>query len=276
MFIPGFIFFFLVEDVAVWSDGSLASSSVYPRQNSRGPIKTRRSLARLTVVPKKNYKWLSSYGIVYCNRHSCSCMRNTSHIHRLFPTKIVTKGLSTKDKSLPLLYFLKAVLEMPFCTNTDRQHEKAVETLLKKYNVRYEAQPNGPQQFPDFKVQVGTYTLDIECKSTKQHKPMWNCAAPVGSAIYILTSKQKDRTTLFLGKDVCPRETYNRLIEDKQFIKKKINEYNENHDDGWNIYPRLAFDNRGKKTPNYWNTDFPSGVLTHVRELISKTSPRRC
>ena len=68
-------------------------------------------------------------------------------------------------------------------------------------------------------------------------------------------------------KNVPPKETYDRLIAVDQKFKTLINEVNAEHDDGWINYPRLAFDNKGKNAPNYWDGTFVDNVISKVEEI---------
>ena len=96
---------------------------------------------------------------------------------------------------------------------------------------------------------------------------MWNRGLPKPGALYIITSKKLDKTTIFFGEDVCPKETYDRLIAADKNFKALINEVNAEHDDGWINYPRLAFDNKGKNAPNYWDRTFVDNVISKVEEI---------
>ena len=109
--------------------------------------------------------------------------------------------------------------------------------------------------------------LNLECKSAKGKKPMWNRGIPRPNALYIVSSKKLGRTTIFFGEDVLPEETYDRLMAVDQKYKTIINEVNDKHDDGWINYPRLAFDNRGKNAPNYWDRTFVDNVVSRVEEI---------
>ena len=172
--------------------------------------------------------------------------------------------LEVTDMFLNFLKCLNKVLELPYKSNSqqDPQHEKQVEDLLIEYNINYVAQPNGSQSFPDF--HLVDYNLDLECKSSKGTKPMWNRGVPKPGALYIFSSKRLSRTTFFWGHDVCPPQTYKRLVEADRNYHEMINQYNDENDgDGWINYPRLAFDNRGPNSPDYWKESHIMNVLNH-------------
>ena len=163
--------------------------------------------------------------------------------------------------------FVTDVEGMPYASNSQDNpvHEKRVKELLRKHNIKYVYQPNGKQQFPDF--YLPDLNLLLECKTSQGKKPMWNRGLPRPEALYIVSSESLGRTTIFFGEDVCPKETYDRLIAVDQKFKALINEVNAEHDDGWINYPRLAFDNKGKNAPNYWDGTFVDNVISKVEEI---------
>ena len=164
--------------------------------------------------------------------------------------------------------FVKDVVKMPYASNSQDNpvHEKKVKQLLRKHNIKFVYQPNGKQKFPDF--YLPDLNRNLEGKSVnKGKKPMWNRGLPRPGALYIVSSKSLGRTTIFLGEDVLPKETYDRLIAVDQQFKTLINEVNAEHDDGWINYPRLAFDNKGKNAPNYWDRTFVDNVISKVEEI---------
>lgn len=167
-----------------------------------------------------------------------------------------------------MINFLMDVKKLPYKSNSQQnpEHENQVEDLLKKWGISYKAQPNGPQSFPDF--HLVDYNLDLECKSSKGRNPMWNRGVPKPDALYIISSESLSRTTFFWGRDVCPPQTYKRLIEADRYYHEMINKFNdESDDDGWINYPRLAFHTRGTNSPNYWDNFFPQKVLEHYKSL---------
>jgi len=164
--------------------------------------------------------------------------------------------------------FVEDVIKMPYASNSQENpvHEKRVKELLIKHNIKFVYQPNGTQNFPDF--YLTDLDISLECKSMQGTKPMWNRGLPRPNALYILSSKKLGRTTIFWGEDVLPKKIYDRLLAVDQKYKTIINEVNDQYDDGWINYPRLAFDNRGKNAPNYWDRDFSYNVMYEVESMI--------
>jgi hypothetical protein len=76
--------------------------------------------------------------------------------------------------------------------------EKSVKAILDKYDVAYHYQPNGTQAYPDF--YLTEYGLDLECKSSKNDKPMWNCTYPKKNTMYVISCSGMDKCIVILGK----------------------------------------------------------------------------
>jgi len=72
----------------------------------------------------------------------------------------------------------------------------------------YILQPAGSQGFPDVLVKdFNDQFVAVECKSGQNGlNPMWNDNLPKPNTIYILSSVKANATTVFLGKDVMPKE----------------------------------------------------------------------
>ena len=101
--------------------------------------------------------------------------------------------------------FWQEVLLLPYKSNSQDNplHENQVEELLIKHGFDYEAQPNGIQASPDFRVKLSDgKTVDIECKSSKQTYPTYNGGLPKEGVIYIFSSKRYNETTIFFADDV--------------------------------------------------------------------------
>jgi hypothetical protein len=170
------------------------------------------------------------------------------------------------EKLLPK-EFLEDVVRLPYKPNPQNNphHEKQVESLLKKHKIRYKAQPNGSQKFPDFRLL--DYELNLECKSSVGYKPMWNRGLPRPDALYIITCKKLNRTNIFFGKYVLPAKKRKKLLENDIKWKKLIQD-DQDDDDIFVLYPRLAFDTKIKNKPGgyksfYWNDTHAKRVLNH-------------
>ena len=107
-------------------------------------------------------------------------------------------------------------------------------------------QPAGSQSFPDFLVRdFDDRFFLIEAKSNKNRTcPMWNDNVPKQNAIYILSSGQLNKTTVFLGKDVITEDTYTLMEQQAKEIAKIVKKYNNlmNKADKHNLhYSKLLF-----------------------------------
>jgi nitrous oxide reductase len=141
-------------------------------------------------------------------------------------------------------------------------HEKEVEKLLKKHNLKYEYQPNGTHQSPDFRVHHNGKTYDIECKSSKQAHPTYNGGLPKEGVVYVFSSKKYNETTVFFADDVVSKEKralYSKLIVELNDTLKQYQQLNEWVEDerGFDFYVRNMFTQSGGKD----KTDY----FTHPR-----------
>jgi len=159
--------------------------------------------------------------------------------------------------------FLEDVVKLPYKPNQQNnpQHENQIEELLKKYEIKYEPQPNGSQAFPDF--YLPDQDLNLECKSTANYAPMWNCSLPRPDGLYILCSKKLNKTNMFFGKYVLSEENYNKLIEQSKMLKQYIKD-NQGNSKDYGIYDRLAFqDKGGNYEEKYFDYSYSEKVLEH-------------
>lgn len=159
--------------------------------------------------------------------------------------------------------FLEDVVKLPYKPNPqdNPQHENQIEELLKKYEIKYEPQPNGSQAFPDF--YLPDQDLNLECKSTANYAPMWNCSLPRPDALYILCSKKLNKTNMFFGKYVISEKDYNELMEVNKFIKKYIKDKQDKKKKFFN-YGRLAFQNQGGNYKKmYFDYSYAEKVLEY-------------
>jgi hypothetical protein len=141
-------------------------------------------------------------------------------------------------------------------------HEHEVSKLLVKHGLKYEYQPNGIQNSPDFRVHYNGKTYDIECKSSKQAYPTYNGGLPKEGVIYVFSSKKYNETTVFFADDVVSkekRELYNKLIAELNVTLKQYQALNEWKEDerGFDFYIRNMFTQSGGKD----KTDY----FTHTR-----------
>ena len=150
---------------------------------------------------------------------------------------------------------------------TDKYHELE--------NCSYISQPCGTHQSPDFIVKDERGKLFfLECKSVEEGTPMYNSGIPTPGYIYILSSKDHNATTLFMGKDCLS-------LEAKKLIDNHIREARErdeklnmalrsmtNH--GISYYTRPMISHKGAKAKtNYFLNDSrllnEQNVFAHIR-----------
>lgn len=113
--------------------------------------------------------------------------------------------------------------------------EKEVERMLTELGLDFTPQPYGSQSFPDFLVhEEGQPDLSLECKSTKNHCPMWNGGYPKKNGLYLLTSKKNDSTTFFLGQDVLSEKK----AKDFMLLEAQLDKLVKKHRDSWDEDPR--------------------------------------
>ena len=168
--------------------------------------------------------------------------------------------------------FIEDVIKLPYRKNPQYNplHEKQVESLLKKHKIRYKAQPNGSQKFPDFRLL--DYELDLECKSSANYKPMWNRGIPRPDALYIITCKKLNRTNIFFGKYVLSKEEREFVKGVDKAVKAYCKKLMSGHNGVWTVYCRNAFDNMiknkidgGSYKSFYWNETFAKKVLEYFK-----------
>ena len=150
--------------------------------------------------------------------------------------------------------FFADCLNLPYKGNSqdNPEHENQVAELLEKYNLKYEFQPNGIQNSPDFRVHHEGKTYDVECKSSKQAFPTYNGGLPKKGVIYIFSSKKYNETTIFFADDVVSekkREMYSKLTEELNTILKMYQMDDEWKEDerGFDFYIRNMYTQSGGK-----------------------------
>jgi hypothetical protein len=146
------------------------------------------------------------------------------------------------------------------------QHEESIRKLLIQYgfkefnkgmitgykNVRaalpaghFVCQPAGSNGNPDFLVRFsdGTYQ-DLEAKSTKGDKPMYNGVPPKAGCIYILTSEKYNQTAIFHADDVmASRKLWEDYVKELRTIDSKYNALQSD----WTGYSRQMFADKSTK-----------------------------
>jgi len=171
--------------------------------------------------------------------------------------------------------FFTEVLTLGFKSNSQDNplHEQQVEELLIKYGINYQAQPNGIQNSPDFRVTLDSgKTLDIECKSSKQTFPTFNGGLPKKGVVYIFSSKKYDETTVFFADDIVndkKRELYANLTEELNSVLKmyQMDEDWQSDSRGFDFYIRNMYIQTGAGKKDYFKHSdrqlCESNVLNH-------------
>ena len=85
----------------------------------------------------------------------------------------------------------------------------------------YIAQPTGKNDSPDFIVRYKVKLYFLECKSSKGLHPTYNGGRPKEGYIYIFTSRNVNKTTIYYGRDVLNNEV--RDLYDEFLLKNKEN-----------------------------------------------------
>ena len=123
------------------------------------------------------------------------------------------------------------------------------------------SQPNGKNNSPDFMVRFGCETVyKFECKTTAKAatKPVYNSGGIKKDYIYVYSAAKHNKTTIYVGGDVCSMEQQ-RLID--ELIQKQVEleiEYNKKlnaidvNKRGVSYYTRPMITQAGKKLTNYF------------------------
>ena len=156
--------------------------------------------------------------------------------------------------------FFSEVLTLGYKSNSQDNplHELQVEALLVKYGINYQAQPNGIQNSPDFRVTLDNgKTVDLECKSSKQTYPTYNGGLPKKGVVYIFSSAKYDETTVFFADDVVSdkkRELYSNLTEELNSVLKmyQMDENWQEDSRGFDFYIRNMYTQSGAGKKDYF------------------------
>ena len=156
--------------------------------------------------------------------------------------------------------FFQDVLTLGYKSNSQDNplHEQQVEDLLIKHNIKYQAQPNGIQNSPDFRVTLNDgKTVDIECKSSKQTFPTYNGGLPKEGVVYIFSSNKYNETTIFFADDVVSpkkRQQFANLVEELNSVLKihQMDEEWQEDSRGFDFYIRNMYVQNGAGKKDYF------------------------
>jgi hypothetical protein len=97
-----------------------------------------------------------------------------------------------------------------------KKFEKEIEKLLRSKKIKYKAQPNGSQSYPDFHLFFGAKKLDLECKSGTTKKVTWNQGYPRDNGVYAFSTKHKAcaGNYLFMGQDHWPKDVKDYFLKE--------------------------------------------------------------
>ena len=86
--------------------------------------------------------------------------------------------------------------------------ETFVEKCLLEEGIKFQKQPNGTQQYPDFYAWLPSgLKISIECKSSKGTKPVWNGGFPEMSGVYIFRMNYISEVPIvFMGRELITKE----------------------------------------------------------------------
>lgn len=154
------------------------------------------------------------------------------------------------------------------------KHEESIRQLLIQYgfkefnkgtttgyrNVKamlpaghFVCQPAGSNGNPDFLIrfQDGSYQ-DLEAKSSKGDKPMYNGVPPKEGCIYILTSEKHNQTAVFHADDIMQaRQLWAEYVAELRKVDAKYNALQPY----WTGYSRQMYSDRSTKHFDAWIRD---------------------
>ena len=151
--------------------------------------------------------------------------------------------------------FWQEVLLLPYKSNSqdNPDHEEQVKELIEKHGFKYDYQPNGTHQSPDFRIYYKGKTYDVECKSVKRKSrqaPVYNGGLAKKGVIYIFSSEKYHQTTVFFGDDVVTdikRTLYDEFLEKQNALLQEYRSMPEWQEDdrGFDFYCRAMYTQSG-------------------------------
>ena len=143
--------------------------------------------------------------------------------------------------------FLNRLKSLPWANGDD--HEARVGEILDEYGIHYTYQPNGTQNYPDYEIPTRWGIINLECKSNKNAKPMYNSGRPHADGLYVFTSQKYNETTLFWGDDILSldkRELYDRMLLEMKDVLVRYQALPEWQDErGFDFYLREMYTQSG-------------------------------
>ena len=148
-----------------------------------------------------------------------------------------------KNKEQPYELKIKEILST-YCfeIKKNKKNDKEEQNKKNKYiNIFYEYQPNGSQKPPDYIIYAENYEkIKIECKSSKNNKPVWNCSIPEKNTIYVYYNTKSKKTYIFDGEDIINTKDRLEIIKFSDELKKLCYDFNKTKlcDKNISYYPR--------------------------------------
>lgn len=105
--------------------------------------------------------------------------------------------------------------------NGGLEFEENLKAIFDENEITYKYQPRGSQDFPDFVITDFINDINIECKTSKDGKIVWNSGLAHENMILVFGSPTDKRNdlTFFLGKERMPSDTIREKF--KMWIKEK-------------------------------------------------------
>lgn len=135
---------------------------------------------------------------------------------------------------------------------TGQDFEINLKSIFDNNSIVYQYQPYGSQNFPDFKLI--NHDINIECKTSKTGKIVWNSGFPHTNMILIYASSKKNDITFFLGEEIIKNNTLRNKI--KEWAKCRGKELKEEFKKfgikSFNFYLREMYNDETNRldTPN--------------------------
>lgn len=189
------------------------------------------------------------------------------------------------DKKIKLINLFKNLLnhksnEYIFAINfkriprvkTGEHFEQNIKELFDKYEIKYIYQPNGSQQYPDFLLEEYKIAINIECKTSKTKKIVWNSGFPHSNVIVIYAySKENEKDiTYFLVDDKVESGTEQMVKkwEDKQKdVVAKAFDTEFNLPD-WSFYLRAMYNDKMNYISNPKRRKWEKNVISFLEKNI--------
>lgn len=131
--------------------------------------------------------------------------------------------------------------------NLEQPFENLIDSILSNHKLykekkfQYLRNPNGSQRAPDFKIIIGTEKYEIECKSSKTKKAVWNCSLPNNETIYLFHSPKFSSLIIFNGNDILDSNDRDKLLSLHKKIQDLVNEESDNKKGSFYYYPRAMY-----------------------------------